>query len=317
MVDWKTDDEIYTAARDLKDTFVWLLDDELPASGYPKEAIDGITVDTEIFLSLHPQKLYDEYDRVYKAALAVGDNYDAVAELRQSGRYLANWTGSAADEFKMQLDKMEIFCDEQQTRILRGLLGVAAVYALAVEGRANFHSLLRAARAAGINAKEQQRKEDAKLKSALLFDLAGGILSRDPRNLLGSAAVTAVEMGKDIAERVIEGNDADQVMNNYRREADDLCQSFGNSLDRVTKDLNDQLNDAAKPSDLFKPLPTICDVDSPDFRYEHFQDTVHDPGPIGPQVEQERKKYLDEKHAREAQETEINRRLNHADKGAI
>src|SRR3954471_12249792 len=184
MGDWRTDRDLDVAARDLADTFTWMLDDELPASGYPKEQIDGINRDRDIFQSLDPQKLYDEYERIYKAALAVGDNYDAVAELRQSGRYLANWTGSAADAFKMQLDKMEIFCDEQQTRILRGLLGVTAVYAVAVEGRESFYSLLRAARAAGINAKEQQRKEDAKLKSALLFDLAGGILGRDPANLL-------------------------------------------------------------------------------------------------------------------------------------
>lgn len=124
-------------------------------------------------------------------------------------------------------------------------------------------------------------------------------------------------MGKDIADRVIEGNDADQVMNNYRREADLLCQSFGNGLDRVTKDLNEQLSDAAKPSDMYKPLPSICDVDSPDFRYEYFQDKVHDPGPIGPKVEQERQKYVEEKTARAKQESEINRRLNRGDKGAI
>jgi hypothetical protein len=317
MGDWRTDRDLDVAARDLADTFTWMLDDELPASGYPKEQIDGIYRDKDIFESLDPQKLYDEYERIYKAALAVGDNYDAVAEFRQSGRYLANWTGSAADEFKMQLDKMEIFCDEQQTRILRGLLGVTAVYAVAVEGRESFYSLLRAARAAGINAKEQQRKEDAKLKSALLFDLAGGILGRDPGNLLGSAVVTAVDMGKDISERIIEGNDADQVMNNYRQEADRLCQSFGMSLDRVTKDLNDQLSDAAKPAEFFKPLPTVCDVDSPDFRYENFHDNVNDPGPIGPRVEEERQKYVEEKHARQQQESEIDRRLNHGDKGAI
>jgi hypothetical protein len=151
----------------------------------------------------------------------------------------------------------------------------------------------------------------------LLFDLAGGILGRDPKSLLGTVAVTGVEIAKDIAERIIEGNDADQVMDDYRREADLLCQSFGTGLDRITKDLTGQTGDAAKPSDMYKPLPTICDVDSPDFSYEHFQDTAHSPGPIGPIVEDERKKFVEEKRAKEQQESEIDRRLNHGDKGAI
>lgn len=181
MDGWIVNKDIYDAALRLENTFTWMLDDELPASGYPKEHIEGIRRDTEIFLSLDPQKLYDEYDRIYRAALAVGDNYDAVAELRQGIRYLTNWTGDAADQFKKQIDKMEIFCDEQQSRILRGLLGVAAVYALAVEGRASFYALLKAAEAAGINEKEKQHKADTKLKVALLFDLAGGFSGATPR----------------------------------------------------------------------------------------------------------------------------------------
>jgi hypothetical protein len=313
--DWVSDRDINRAAQRLADTFVWMLDDELPASGYPKEQIAGIWRDRDIFLSLDPEKLFAEYQRIYRVALAFGDNLDAVAELRQSGRYLSSWTGKAADEFKRQFDKMEIFCDQQQTRTLRGLLGVATVYALAVEGRANFLALLKATEAAGINAKLKQRKEDAKLRWALLFDLAGGILGRDPKSLLGSAAVTAVDMGKDITERVIEGNDADQVMNSYRQAADLLCESFGHALDRVTKDLGTQIDDAVKPSDLDKPLPVYCDVGSPDFRYEYFQDNVHNPGPIGQKVEDERKKYVDGK--KQANDSEIDRRLNHGDKGAL
>jgi hypothetical protein len=76
---------------------------------------------------------------------------------------MTNWTGAAADEFKKQIDKMEVFCDEQQTRMLRGLMGLAATYAVAVEGRDSFYRLLLATEAAGRKEMEDQAKEDTKL----------------------------------------------------------------------------------------------------------------------------------------------------------
>ena len=51
--------------------------------------------------------------------------------------------------------------------------------------------------------------------------------------------------------------------------------------------------------------------------YKPLPSTAHDPGPIGPKVEQERQKYVEEKKEREKQESEIDRRLNHGDKGVI
>jgi hypothetical protein len=303
---WRTNKDIEDAVNSLRDLFTAMQDGDFPASGYPRTQIDGLARDREIYLSIDPQKVSDEYERVYKATLAIGDNYEAVAELRQSIRYLTNWTGAAADEFKKQIDKMEVFCDEQQTRMLRGLMGLAATYAVAVEGRDSFYRLLLATEAAGRKEMEDQAKEDTKLQSALLFDIATGILSGDPKKLLGSAVVTAVEIGKDVVDRAIEGNDADQVMGSYRREADWLNESFGSALDRIRADLNNQIHDAVQPSDMFKPLPLICDVSSPDFRYENFQDSVHSPGAIGPVVEDERKKYVEEKK----QQSEIDKRMN-------
>jgi hypothetical protein len=306
MGGWRTDKDIEDAVNNLQDRFMAMRDDNFPAAGIPHAQIVGVSRDRDIYLSIDPQQVYDEYQRVYQAALAVGDNYDAVAELRQSIRYLTNWTGAAADEFKKQMDKMEVFCDEQQTRILRGLMGLAATYTVAIEGRGSFYKLLLAAEVAGREEMEDQAKEDAKLQSALLFDIAGGILSGNPKKLLGSPLETLVEMGKDVVDRVIQGNDADQVMDSYRREADWLNEQFGNALDRIRTDLGDQINDAVQPSDMYRPLPLICDVRSPDFRYENFQDTAHSPGLIGPVVEDERKKYAEEKK----QQSEIDKRMN-------
>lgn len=315
MPEWRTDQEILDAAEHLKATFVWLEEDEGLGGGYPRAHIEGIFRDRDIFLSLDPQRLADEYERIRAAALEVGDNYPAVADLRETIRHLANWRGEAADQFKRQIDKMEIFCDEQQTRILRGLQSVAAAFALATESRDSYLKLIKATEAAARNAKEDAAKEDAKLEAAVLFNVVDGVLGMNPGRLLGVAVVTGVQIAKDVSQRVIEGDDSDQVMESYRREADWLCESFGLSLDRLTKDLHGQTDDAAKPADMYKPLPLICDVKSPEFRYELFENSVRDVGPVGPIVDEERRKYADEKKAEAARVSEIERRLGHGGRG--
>jgi hypothetical protein len=311
MAEWRSDSEISDAAEHLCATFVWLKEDELPAAEYPRAQIDAIGRDRDIFLSLDPQKLYDEYERVHAASRAIGTNGEVEADLRESVRHLANWTGLAAEEFKRQMTKMETFCDDQQIRMLQGLLGLAAAYALATRGRDSFLELVKATEAAARKAKDDKEKADTKLKVSVLFSIAGGIVGRDPKSLLSSTLVTMVEIGKDVADRVIEGDDIDQVMENYRREADLLCESFGNGLDHITKSLNAQRASAELPADMVSPLPPICDVRSPDFRYEHFEDTIRDTGPIGPVVEEERRKYVEEKKAEEQRVSEIEKRMNH------
>ncbi|TCO57271.1 hypothetical protein [Actinocrispum wychmicini] len=313
MVDWKTDEEILGAANTLKDTFVAMLNDEVPASGYPRAEVDGLWRDKDIYMTVDPQKVYDEYNRVFKIALNVGDNYDAVGELRQSVRYLNNWTGDASVAFKKQIDAVEEFCRNVRERMLHGLLGLAATYAVAVQGRATFHALLMATDAAGHNEMDDQKKEDTKLKSALLFDMVGGIMGGSPEKLLHSTLESVVEMGKDFVDRAIEGNSAHEVMDSYRRAADALNDQFRHSIDHITKAFYDQTVDADGPADMVKPLPPKCDIRSPDFRYENFENTVHNPGPIGPSVEDERKKYVAEK----SQQSEIDKRMNPGGKREI
>ncbi|CAM3993366.1 hypothetical protein KIPE111705_35155 [Kibdelosporangium persicum] len=309
MAGWRSNEQIENAAEHLKATFRWLKDDEWFASGNPREHIDIIPRDVRIVLSLDPQKLADEYERMHKAARAVGTNGDLEADLAESAAHLANWTGDAADEFRRQVKKIETFCDDQQGRILRGLQCVAAAYALATEVRDSYHKLVQATEAAARIAKEDAEKEDTKLYWAILHNLVDGMLNSSPRNFLNQGAVTGVQISKDITQRVIEGDDADQVMAAYRREADGLCESFGNALDRITQDLSGQVQDAADPETLCKPLLPICHVHSPAFRYENFKNEIRGVGPIGPIVAEEREKYLAEKKVDAPGDSEIGRRL--------
>jgi hypothetical protein len=309
--EWRTDQEIIDAAEHLKATFVWLKEDEFPSSGYPRAHIDAIFRDRDIFLSVDPQKLYDEYDRMHQAARSVGDNSEAETDLDESIRHLANWTGEGAEAFKRQMTKMKVFCDSAQGRLLRGLQCVAAAYKLAIEGRDSYYKLIKATEAAARNAKEDAAKEDAKLQAAVLFNVVEGVFQLNPGSLLGTMVVTAVQSGKDGVQRIIEGDDSDQVMESYRSNADWLCEGFGMGFDEITKDLGHQVDDANRPDDMYTPLPLICDVRSPDFRYEHFENTIRDTGPIGPIVEEERRKYADEKAAAETRTSEIERRLGH------
>nr|CEL16141.1 hypothetical protein [Kibdelosporangium sp. MJ126-NF4]CTQ94067.1 hypothetical protein [Kibdelosporangium sp. MJ126-NF4] len=310
MVAWRSNDEIERAAQHLQATFVWLKDDEWPSSGYPRAHVDAVDRDWRIVLSLDPRKLADEYERMHKAAAAVGTNGPLDADFDQTLWHLGAWTGAAADEFKRQVSMMKTFCDDHQLRMLRGVQCVAAAYALATEVRDSYLKLIVATEAAARNAKEESDKEDTKLVWASLANLVSGILSANPASMLTSTLETAVQIGKDVSQRMIEGDDSDQVMDSYRREADGLFQQFGMTLDGLTTEFNGQRVSAEEPTDLYEPLSPQCDVRSPDFRYERFANTVHNPGPVGSVVEEERQKYVVERKAEGSRVSEIEKRLN-------
>ncbi|MCE7004959.1 hypothetical protein LWC34_19315 [Kibdelosporangium philippinense] len=293
----------------LQATFVWLKEDDgwFGTAEFPREHYYAVDVDTKIVLSLDPEKLADEYDRLSEVALSIGANYPADADLKESIRHLADWKGEAAEAFKRQIDMMETFCHEQQQSVLQGMQCLAAAYAVAIETRNVYYNLVMATEAAARNAKAEEQKEDTKFLWATVFNVASGVLDASAGNLRGTTIDTAVQIGKDYSQRVIEGDDSDQVMETYRRQADELFQSFGMSLDRITKTLGDRAADAEAPSPMHAPLPPICDVRGDAFKYEYFTHDVLRSGPVAEIVADEHRKYLEEKRAE--RDSEIGRRL--------
>ncbi|HEU5469460.1 MAG TPA: hypothetical protein VFV67_02315 [Actinophytocola sp.] len=317
MADWRTDDDIHHATNTMQDWFRVMCEEEWDTRSEAVDAaIQQVPNHMNCVTALDPAKIRDDYERLFQAAVRIGDNDLAVAKIRITGTHLAAWTGDAADRFKEQLTVMEVFCDKQQTLVLEMLRGVAAVYTIAVLARESYFSIIEAGTAAAMNVCVQQKAKETEAKISLYADVIKDILGMDAKNLRSGVANVVIDVGKYVATTMIDDGGIDQVANSYRHEADRLCQSLGQALDAIQGDFAKQHEkvDNEKPG-LFVPLPAYCDVDSPDFSYERFRDTAHDPGPIGPQVEAERQKYVEEKRTND---TEIGRRLDHhGDKGVI
>lgn len=313
MADWVTDGQIANAYGRMDSAFNAMEDPNIaPAVMAAKHAARH---HLHCVLALDPAKIRDEYERLFGVAMAVGDNEYAVAKLRLTGAHLASWNGEAADRFKEQITMMEKFCDNQKTRILQALQGVAAVYSIAVEGRASYLSLVEAATNAADNVYENRKTKETGAAITVLGDLVGGIITRDPNSMLRSISGTLVGIAKDILPIAIDDSGSERVADGYRQQADRLCQSMGHALDSVRHFFAAHRDSALTPPRLFTPLPAYCDIRSPDFSYEHFGNSIHNPGPIGPVVEAERRRYIEE---RASHDSEIERRLNqHSDKGAV
>lgn len=327
MPDWTTDDQLYDAAERCARKLIEMYHDWIgdpnkhpPGAGnLPLTIIDSLRADAEDFMFYDPQKLDEEFNRVYKLALAIGSNTAIAEDLAETEAHLVNWTGDAATEFKRRFGAIGEYCDLQQTNILTGLQGLLMAFQLAVHARADYLELAEATIAAAEHEIDEEAKRDAVAVLSIAESVVESSLTLDAKKILTEGASLLVKIGAAVVERQIEGNDADVVIDNYLRVKKELTERYGHSLDFAKKFLQDRLDGAVKLGQPFKePLPVSCDVAGPDFRYENFQSTrAGAPGPMAPTVEAERQKYVEERKQQAERDSEIDRRLNHGDKGVI
>lgn len=265
-------------------------------------------------LALDPEKIEAEYHRMFQAQQDLGNPEGALAQIQLTRDHLVAWKGEAADQFRMQLTYMQTFCAIEKDLLGEALRSVAAAYAAAVAARINLHGLLEAAAAAARNVLDGQKTKETQAAVVAIADIVKGVLDWDPRNPVKSVGDAVIDLGKDLATTIfLDDSGADQVCDDYTRRGERLCQELGHAYDHIQRNFVDIRDMANRPPELFRPLPAYCDVASPDFSYDRFKDTIHDPGPIGPDVEAERRKYAEEK----AKDSEIDKRLNRGDHGAV
>lgn len=327
MADWVTDDQLYDAAERCARKLIqmyhdWIGDPHKHAPGagnLPLTIIDSLRLDAEDFMFFDPQKLYEEFDRVVELAKHLGSNPDLAADIAETNAHLVNWTGDAATEFKRRLGAIDEYLDLQQLNILLGLQGLLMAFQLAVHARADYLELAEATIAAAEHEIDEESKRDAIAVVSVAESVVESTLTLDPRQILSEGASLLVKIGATAIERKIEGSDADVVIDNYLRVRNELRDRYGHALDSAKRFLQSRLDGAVKDGQPFKePLPVYCDVEGPSFKYENFQSTrAGAPGPIAPTVEDERQKYVEDKQQQSERESEIDRRLNHGDKGVI
>jgi hypothetical protein len=267
-------------------------------------------------LALDPTAISEEYSRMYKAAEALDGNTDspdvygtARAQITLAGTHLQAWTGIAADAYKAQLSLMLDFCTDQKTRMLEGIRGLAAAYGAEVEARANLLAVYTTFKQVADAVVAGQQAQVEELKWTILADVVQGALTMNPRAMVASLANTAIDVVKDGTPLALDDGGRDSVVNAYIRKAREVCYDFRDACEGIERHFRTQEDSTSSANvGMFEPLPVYCDVTGPNFSYEYFKDSVHNPGPIGPEVSAERTKYAEEQS--KVNDPNIDKRLN-------
>lgn len=318
---WVTDSTLYDAVDRLGRTLLEMAADATgdpstaPPHSLPRTVLDSLRADATDFMFFDPAQIDAEYGRMLAVAKGIGSDPATAADLEETKNHLINWTGDAATAFKRQVDLMKEYCDLQQLNVLQGMLGLIAAGQLAIRARADYLELVEATIAAAEREIGEQSKRDSLALVSIGSEIVKSVLDLDASRLIGGTVGIFVDIGSELTKRNIEGDDSDVVVSNYCRVRDELREFYRHELDRLRTGLTARIDEVVRAGHpLNEPLPVVCDVESPDFSYEHMQSTrAGEAGPITPVAEQERKRYVDEKTA---QDSEIGRRLG-GDKGAI
>src|SRR6266508_1797533 len=98
MVNWRTNEQMAQLAHELGTEMTQMLDNEgsgvpdypplvpggAPSPNPQKMIVDSIVSDAVDFMSLEPQKIADEYQRMQRAAAATGENEEAKRNLKRA-----------------------------------------------------------------------------------------------------------------------------------------------------------------------------------------------------------------------------------------
>lgn len=320
MAMWPSEDELRDAAErlikkliELYDMFVGNPDYYPPSAAEP--IFESLRLDAQDYLSLDPQRIEDEYERTINAARDVGDNAAATAELElMNNTHLVGWSGPAALEFKRRVTLVREVGDSQAAEIRQGCLCLGTMLALAVESRRSYLELVEATIAAADRALGNEVKRDTKAAISISADVVKDLLALNPETLASGGLSMFIGVAKNVADVIIEGGDAPEVIDSYVRGRTSLAASYRGGLELVRLRLDgthESLRGRTFP--LEPPLDAVTDIDSPDFSYENLKYHAGVSQDFGSRVAEEREKYLADKNAAEQTESsEIGDRLRGA-----
>jgi hypothetical protein len=312
----KSDEQVGHAIADMRAALNAMIEATGDGDGRGGEIDRLVEDDLNVSLSLDPKKIEDEFERLKQAAFQIGENAESVVMVRQAKDRLAAWHGGAADEFRMQLDRIELFVTENQyPAVAAAVQSLGALFSLAYHMRQSYYDLALAIRSCANHEIDQQQTRDAKLNLAIGKEIVLAIMAMNPATAVAAGLVAFVEAAGALGDQSIEGTGADAVIDAYRDRSIGLRETFESNLNQLSSRLHDdwagQVDNDAK-LEVMKPLKPITDVGSPDFSYEEFSTEEYPPGgPFADQVDVERKRYAQEE---EEHDTEINKRLEGQDR---
>jgi hypothetical protein len=257
-------------------------------------------VDAEVYMSMDPARLSQEYDEIRTAANANGPSSDPHSIIQAAVVGLeAHWHGDAADKFFEQLTRIQQRIATQHDYTLVAAEAVGMMYAVNVAYRASCHDLMsKTAIVCAAIAEEHAPQQTNWAKVIVNFVGKAIDVVNAPKDILGMAVDGILGKIESATEdKPVAGADALPVVNGYIEARDELFSSYENSIGQVHEWIDARRREYAELDEtLPQPLPSITDVDSPDFRYENFFYDQHDnPREYAPEVERERQRYVDEK----------------------
>lgn len=308
MASWRTNEEMAMLAHEMGELILQAFENEgkgLPYTPGPnpeQTVVSSLVYDAMDFMSLDPHKITEEFLRMQRAAFDTSQNGDAIGSLRlASGRIVSSWHGDAAEAFVVQMSDIELFMAQQERHLLRAAQAMGTLFGLSARIRESYCNLAENITAAckAIIAKQTHQDSSAMIATGIEIVKSGTDLLRVDKigDLKDWAIDKFFELMSNAAEKEpIDDSGASQVTDSYVRARDQLRRSFEDGLNQLRDWLNEQ--DGAymqEPVDLWEPLPSCTDVGSPDFSYERFWNHRHDTSTYTPRVEEERKKYVEEK----------------------
>jgi hypothetical protein len=307
MADWKTDSELYEIADRLGHKIVDMYTKAgvfIGAGTSRNAVIDSVRLDADIYTSLDPQKIVDEFKRMRRAAKDTGEDAVAKSLLDAANNKLTGgiWHGEAADAFGHQMSHIETFTQQQEAEIMFAAHGMGTAYTLAVQARRSFHDLADASIAACAKEMDEQTKRDNKAMIGIFGEIAKACVTGWVKPESGAEVVrwgleSFIDIGSATREALVEGSETEDVVASYLRTQRELKASFEDGLNILAKWISMQDAELSKDKvPLLEPLPPCTSVNGPDFSYDKFFNRDRDPGSFRTKVEQEHKKILDEQN---------------------
>jgi hypothetical protein len=260
----------------------------------------SLEIDAEMYMSISPEKLAEEFDEMQKVALDTwlhADPNGVVDSLKIEIE--AWWHGEAAVKFSEQMSHIKNCVNAQREYTQFAVHAVSMMYALSAQFRASCRDLMEktADTCDAIAAEQPNPKLDwASIGSTLANAVIDGIKDADPGKLKDWAVDQLLgHAAEAVKSEPVPGDKAIPVVHGYLAARDGLFASYEDNLEQIRAWLQWCWGNARSDTDSIPiTLPPSTDVDGPDFRYENFAN-VGDSADLGPEVERERQKYMDEK----------------------
>jgi hypothetical protein len=272
----------------------------------PKRAFDSALMGiAEGFLSVDPEQLESVYEDTYQAAIRIGDTSEYLDDLRLAADHLSAWHGKAADEFKKQITRTEVFMTSQGNFATETVKAVRAAFAVNVSARQSYYDLANAT--ISIVKNETTRHAEATSPITLLKEAA----ANSWKSTLRKDIVGVLEGGVKAFVKIVNDGKAAHVANNFGKHCRNLQADHESALSDIQGKLASTAEGIAKTRlEILEPLPSrYTDIDSPDFSYENFYSAHRDTESFGRKLEKDMEHDSDNEDSKDGR-SPIEKRLN-------